>query len=150
LGAVEANWGWRGHTVVQERDVLWVASEGLHGFGTRWKNHPLWEQAADRVFILDEPVDLIRSDDVNWLLKEYADERPGLVVYDVIYGMGMADDNGVRDVVPLIGALKRISATWGAATVAIGHPGVAGVRRLRGSSAWSQLAPSSGTSRTAG
>jgi hypothetical protein len=77
---------------------------------------------------------------VDWLLKEYAGEWPGLVIFDVIYGMGMADDNGVRDVVPVITALKRISAAWGAATVAVGHPGLAGERRLRGSSAWSQLA----------
>jgi hypothetical protein len=138
--SVASGTAWRGYLVPQPRNVLWVASEGLHDFAMRWEAHPLWQYAADRVFVLDEPVDLVRGDDVDWLLKEYAAERPGLVVFDVIYGMGMADDNGVKDVVPVISSLKRISAEWGAATLAIGHPPLSGERRLRGSSMWRQLA----------
>ena len=85
-------------------------------------------------------MNLTSRDDVAWLLREYDAERPGLVVFDVIYGMGMADDSGVKDVGPVIGALKRIAAAWHAATLAIGHPGHNGARRFRGSSMWQQLA----------
>jgi hypothetical protein len=133
--------GWRGHGVTRPRYVLVVVSEGTHDFVERWTTQsPLWEQAQKGVFILDEPVNLVRGDDVDWLLKEYADEQPGLVVFDVIYGMGMADDNGVKDVLPVLASMKRISAAWQAATLALGHPGHNGGRRFRGSSSWRQLA----------
>jgi hypothetical protein len=131
---------WRGHAVAQPRYVLVVLSEGTHDFAERWMTQPLWQAAQNGIFILDEPVNLVHGDDVDWLLKEYAAERPGLVVFDVIYGMGMADDNGVKDVLPVLASLKRISAEWGAATLALGHPGHNGDRRFRGSSSWRQLA----------
>jgi AAA domain len=131
---------WGGYTVSERRKVLVVLSEGTHDFAERWATQPLWNHAAEWIYILDEPVDLVHGDDVDWLLKEYADERPGLVVFDVIYGMGMRDDNGVKDVLPVLSSLKRISAEWGAATLALGHPGHNGDRRFRGSSSWRQLA----------
>ena len=65
----------------------------------------------------------------------------GLVVFDVIYGMGMADDMGIADALPVINALKRISMETGAGTLAIGHSGHGeDSRRFRGTSAWRQLA----------
>jgi len=143
---------WRGHLPPEVRNVLWVASEGLHDFRERWAGQPGWghakdcaaackaKHAADRVYVLDQPVNLVLGGDVDWLLKEYAAERPGLVVLDVIYGMGLTDENGMKDVAPVLSALKRISAEWGCATLALGHPGHNGERRFRGSSMWKQLA----------
>jgi hypothetical protein len=131
---------WRGHAVTQRRPTLIVFSEGTHDFAERWASQPLWEQAADWIYVLDEPVDLVHKEDVDWLFKLFSSARPGLVVFDVIYGMGMADDNGVKDVLPVLSSLKRISAEWGAATLALGHPGHNGDRRFRGSSSWRQLA----------
>lgn len=138
--AVARGESWWKHEVPAARRVLWVASEGLHDLAERWQSQPGWEETAEHVLVLDEPVDLVRGNDADWLLKEYAEEKPGLVVFDVVYGMGLPDDNGTKDVVPLIGALKRISAEWEAATLAVGHPGHNGERRFRGSSAWRQLA----------
>jgi Bifunctional DNA primase/polymerase, N-terminal/AAA domain len=154
--AVATKESWWDHAVPERRDVLWVASEGLHDFRERWMEQPGWEKAADRIYVLEEPVDLVHGDDADWLLREYTPDPaavtaakkaggpiprpPGLVIFDVIYGMGLPDDNGTKDVVPLITALKRISAAWGAATLAVGHPGHNGERRFRGSSAWRQLA----------
>jgi hypothetical protein len=137
---VAAGIAWRGHRVPGARGVLWVASEGTHDFADRWQTRPLWEQAADRIFVLDEPVNLLSETDVTDLLAEYAQDDIGLVVFDVIYGMGMADDNGVKEVTPVIHTLKRISREWGAATLALGHNGHNGERRFRGSSMWRQLA----------
>lgn len=138
--AVATGTEWREHAVAERRPVLWIASEGLHDFSERFGAHPAWEAAARNVYVMDEPVDLVRGDDVDWLLKEYAAERPGLVVFDLIYGMGMADDQGTRDVFPVINSLKRISKEWGAATLALGHPGHDNTaRRFRGSSGWRQL-----------
>lgn len=140
---VAAQKPWRGHWVPAQRDVLLIFSEGTHDFSERYETHPLWHEAADHVWVLDVPVDLVHGEDTDWLLKEYADERPGLVVFDVIYGMGMGDDTGTKDVFPVLGAMKKISAEWDAATLAIGHPPhshTTGTRRMRGSSAWRNLA----------
>lgn len=137
---VAAGVPWLGHNVRRPRKVLWIASEGTHDFAERWESQPLWGRAADNIYILGEPINLTSSGDVEWLLEEYADEQPGMVAFDVIYGMGLPDDNGTKDVVPLIGNMKKISAAWGGATVALGHPGLNGARRFRGSSAWRQLA----------
>lgn len=132
---------WLGHTVTEPRHVLWIASEGMNDFALRWSTQPLWAKAEDGIFILDDPVNLVRGDDVDWLLDEYAAEVPGLVVFDVVYGMGMADDMGTKDVFPVINAMKRISREWGAATLALGHTGHNGdARRFRGTSSWRQLA----------
>jgi len=137
--AVATGTPWQGHRVSEARNVLWVASEGLHDFAERFTSQPAWTDAKNQIFVLDVPVDLVHGNDVEWLLDEYKVERPGLVVFDVIYGMGMADDNGSRDVFPVIKAMKKISEAWGAATLALGHPPHGDARRMRGSSAWRQL-----------
>lgn len=137
---VAAGVAWRGYAVPAARNVLFVYSEGTYDFAERFTEQPLWNLAADRVFVLDEPVALTSAEDVAWLLREYDAERPGLVVFDVVYGMGMADDSGTKDVIPVMSALKRIAAQWGGATLALGHPGHNGDRRFRGSSMWRQLA----------
>lgn len=137
---VAAGEAWRGFRTVEPRNVLWVASEGLHDFADRWTSQPLWDRAKDRVYVLEEPVNLLSDQDVTSLLDEYAEERPGLIVFDLVYGMGMRDDNGTKDVVPVINAMKKISAALGCATLAMGHNGLNGERRFRGSSAWRQQA----------
>ena len=129
---------WMGYEVPDARKVLWIASEGLNDFTDRWTSQPLWDAAQDSVFILGEPINLVSGDDTDWLLKEYGDERPGLVVFDLIYGMGMADDNGMKDALPVLTNLKKISREWGAATLPLGHSGHNGDRRFRGTSAWRQ------------
>lgn len=138
--AVASGMPWEGHPVPEARNVLYVASEGTHDFVERWASRPLWEAAADRIFVLDEPVNLVSASDTDWLIEEYGPERPGLIIFDVIYGMGLPDDNGTKDVGPLINSLKRVSKTFGGATLALGHPGHGGSRRFRGWSGWQQLA----------
>lgn len=123
------------------RNVLWVASEGMHDFDERWEAHPLWSaDVAARLFVLDEPVSITYESEVDWLLNEYADVRPAVVVFDLIYDMGMQDDNGFKDVGPVFTGLKRISAEWTAATLALGHNGHNRERRFRGSASWRQRA----------
>jgi len=131
---------WRGFQVPKPRNVLYVATEGLHDIADRWTTQPLWEDAKERVFILDEPINLLVDSEQEWLFTEYEAEKPGLIVFDLIYGMGITDDNGVKDILPVINAMKRISARWGCATLAIGHNGHNQERRFRGSSMWRQLA----------
>lgn len=121
------------------RTVLWVASEGMDDVGVRWASHPDWEQVADRVYMLD-PVNLVGDADVDWLVGEYAAERPALVVFDLVYDMGMRDDDGFKDVGPVIRSCKRLREELGCGTLLIGHSGHGGERRFRGSSSWRQRA----------
>lgn len=140
--ALATGTAWRGHAVSLARPVLWIASEGTHDLDERWGTHPLWDAALDdRVRLLDMPVNLTVRAEVDWLMDAAADLRPGLVVFDVIYGMGLADDNTSKDASPVIAAMKRISAEWDCATLALGHPGHnSSERRMRGTSMWRQLA----------
>lgn len=131
---------WRGHPVSEIRNVLWIGPDGMGDFADRWATHALWsEKAASRIYCLDEAVTLLSKTDVDWLLDEYADERPGVIVLDTVYD-AMADDNGVKDVGPVIAAGNRIAKAWDAAVVFIGHSGHNGERRFRGSSMWRQRA----------
>jgi hypothetical protein len=136
---VAAGEDWRGYAVPERRTAVFAASEGLSDFSDRWETHPLWPAARDRVLIQDVPVNLTSADDVDRFLRFYDADRPGLACFDVIYGMGMTDDTGSKDVGPVIAAMKRISAAWGCATLAVGHPGHNAERRFRGSSMWRQL-----------
>lgn len=129
---------WRGYRV-QQRAGLWVASEGMHDFSPRFTGHPLWDRAKERLYVVPDPVNLADAEDVRWLLEEHREERPGIVVFDVVNEMGLEDDNSARDVKKIIAVMKKIAAQWHAAVVAVGHPGLNGQRRFRGSSAWRQL-----------
>lgn len=130
---------WRGHRVVEPRNVLYVMDEGMHDFDFRWGSQELWDLAKDSIYVIDAPVNLLSEEDTGMLIEEYDDLRPGLVIFDTIYGMGMPDDMGVKEVAPVIKAMKRISQKWGACTLAIGHSGHnSSERRFRGSSMWRQ------------
>ena len=93
--AVASGKDWRGFQVPEARNVLYVATEGLHDIADRWTTQPLWEDAKERVFILDEPINLLVDSEQEWLFKEYDEEKPGLIVFDLIYGMGITDEMAI-------------------------------------------------------
>lgn len=131
---------WNGHAPLARKHIVWVASEGLHDFPMRWTTRPSWNAAKDFVHVIPDPVNLVGNSGTEWLLQQVNGLDVGLFVFDVIYGMGMGDDNGVKDALPVINNLKRISAETGAGTVSLGHPPHDGQRRFRGTSMWRQLA----------
>jgi hypothetical protein len=105
----------------------------------RWTTHPLWEAAKARIEVV-EPINLLTGD-LDWVLSEYAAMRPGLVVMDLIYDCGLVDEKDPTAVRDIIAAMWRISAEWGAATLALGHPPLHGdVRRMRWSGVWRERA----------
>lgn len=131
---------WALEVAASGRYVLWVASEGMDDKDARWGQHPAWtDELGDRVFFLD-PVDLCSATEVEWLAREYADVRPALTVLDLVYDMGMSDENGFKDVNPVIGGMKALSRAWSGGVLALGHNGHTGERRFRGSSSWRQRA----------
>jgi AAA domain len=129
---------WRGYEVARVRPVLYVMDEGHHDFADRWSAMPLWEASKDNIYVLGDPVNLLSEADVGDIIDEYADITPGLVIFDTIYGMGMPDDMGVKEVTPVIASLKRLAQSWACSALAIGHSGHNGARRFRGSSMWRQ------------
>jgi len=136
---VASGMDWHGFRVHEPRAVLYVMDEGMHDFTERWAISELWHLACDRIYVVDEPLNLLSRTDVEAFVNEYADVRPGLTIFDTIYGMGMPDDTGVKEVAPVIDAMKRVSAAWNGCTLAIGHAGHdTSARRFRGSSMWRQ------------
>lgn len=122
------------------KTVLWVAGEGMHDVEDRFGSHPGWsDDVAARLLYLD-PINVTSESEVDWLVQEYRQDAIKLVVFDLIYDMGMSDENGFKDVGPVFRGLKRISAEWNAATLALGHNGHNGARRFRGHSSWRQRA----------
>ena len=118
------------------RGVLYALSEGQFDLADRFGAHPLIADAGPRLWFLDAYVNLASPSDVAWLCETYAARAPALVVFDMIYGFGLPDDNGVQGVAPVIGGCKRIAAELGCAVLAVGHPNLTGDRRFRGSSMW--------------
>lgn len=126
------------------RNVLYVASEGMFDFAERWTSQPGYADVRDRIFVLD-PVRITSEIEVDWLLNEYRDERPALVVFDLIYDMGDFDENSAHEVGQVFRGCKRISVEWGGGTLLVGHsknPRDDGSvePRFRGSASWSQRA----------
>jgi hypothetical protein len=118
------------------RNVVYVLSEGQFDLEDRFRAHPLTGAAHERLWFLDGGPNLASASDVTWFCETYAGRKPALVVFDMIYGSGLPDDNGVQGVAPVIAGGKTIASALGCAVLAVGHPGLNGERRFRGSSMW--------------
>ena len=129
-----ANGGtWFGQQV-EQCNVTYVLGEGLFDLDVRFDCISL-----ERIAIFTEPVNLLDMRVVNHFIEQHEGLGTRLVIFDTIYDMGLPDDNGVKDVAPLLSSCKRISANLKAAVVVIGHPGHDDTRkRFRGSSMWRQ------------
>jgi hypothetical protein len=117
--------------------VLYIAAEGVHGFGKRthaWQR--AWGKAIpdDQFIIYPEPVDLMNRAEVTDLVDCVKAERYGFVVVDTLARCIVgADENTSRDMGVAIDSLDRIRRASGT-VLAVHHPGKDG-KTLRGSSA---------------
>lgn len=85
----------------------------------------------------EEPVNLLSPASVDRLISQHQalGRATGLIIFDMIYQMGVADDNNSKDGIPLMAALKRISRELRCAVMPVGHPGHnSTLRRFRGTS----------------
>ena len=118
------------------RNVLYVISEGQFDLEDRFRAHPQIEAASPYLFFLDGGLNLASASDQKWLCETYRARSPALIVLDMIYGFGLPDDNGMQGVAPVINGGKKVAAELSCAVIAVGHPGLSGERRFRGSSMW--------------
>lgn len=127
---------WLCEIAASGRNVVYVLSEGQFDLEDRFRAHPQIQAASPHLFFLDGGLNLASGSDVAWLCEHYRKREPALIVLDMIYGFGLPDDNGVQGVAPVINGGKKIAADLSCAVLAVGHPGLSGERRFRGSSMW--------------
>jgi hypothetical protein len=122
---------WNGYRATAQREVSYVISEGHFDLDQRFIGISM-----DRLFIYRDPVMLNNDAAVDHFLRQHEGTDTGLVIFDIIYHMGVGDDNTMKDVKPVLLAGRRISRALNCAVLVVGHPGHNKSRRFRGSSIW--------------
>jgi hypothetical protein len=128
---------WNVQVAASGRNALYAISEGHHDLADRFAAHPQIGAASGRLHFLTDPLSLTSDADVGWLIDQWS-RRGGLAlaVFDMVYGFGMSDDSGMKDVAPVLGGCRRIALALKCAVVVTGHPPLNGDRRFRGSGMW--------------
>jgi AAA domain len=128
---------WLCEIAAQDRNVLYAMSEGQFDAAERFGAHPQIAAAAPRLgFLTEGGLSLASKADRRWLVDHCGRSQPSLVVFDMVYGFGLPDDDGTKGVAPVLAGAKELAAELGAAVLLTGHPGHNGERRFRGSSMW--------------
>jgi hypothetical protein len=134
LGNAVANGkAWKGHSVPEALGVTYVWGEGLFDLGIRFAGI-----RKDQMLSYPKPVNLLDRNAVSALITEHKEleRRTGLIIFDMIYQMGIEDDNNSKDGIPLMAASKTIARELNCAVLLLGHPGYATGRRFRGTSSF--------------
>lgn len=113
------------------REVTYVISEGHFDLKERFEH-----VKTDNIFIYRKPVKLNNESAVEHFIEQHDGHDTGLVVFDIIYHMGVSDDNTSKDVGPVLKSCRKIADALNAAVVVVGHPGHNTGRRFRGTSIW--------------
>jgi hypothetical protein len=121
---------WNGFTAAP-REVSYVISEGHFDLEERFRGI-----STDDIYIYRQPVMLGNPAAVDHFLDQHEGHDTGLVIFDIIYHMGVNDDNTMKDVKPALQAARRIAYALKCAVLIVGHPGHNGARRFRGTSIW--------------
>ena len=131
LNAVANGTTWQGYRVARPRSVSYVISEGHFDLDQRFAGIQM-----DNIWIFRQPVMLSNETAVDYFLRQHDGTDTGLVVFDIIYHMGVIDDNTMKDVKPVLAAGRRIAQALDCTVLVVGHPGHNTGRRFRGSSIW--------------
>ena len=130
---------WQGQAVKQG-PVLYIAGEGIGGFGKRWK---AWERHHGKVdepdlYLLPTAVNFREPEDIARLVATIEDiEQPfSLVIVDTVArAIAGAEENSSTDMGLFVAACDEIKALTGGALLAVHHAGKSADRGARGSSA---------------
>ena len=130
---------WQGQAVKQG-PVLYIAGEGIGGFGKRWK---AWERHHGKVdepdlYLLPTAVNFREPEDIARLVATIEDiEQPfSLVIVDTVArAIAGAEENSSTDMGLFVAACDEIKALTGGALLAVHHAGKDSSRGARGSTA---------------
>jgi hypothetical protein len=129
LDAVANGTTWRQWRTTTPRPVTYVIGEGRGGIPTRFRG-----VRPDNITVCS-PVALPVEAEVDRFIESQRDSNPGLIVFDMIYHMGVLDEDKSTAMLPLLAAARRISDELGCCVLLVGHPGHNAERRFRGTSA---------------
>lgn len=129
---------WRGYTPAEVRQCTYVVGEGRSGLKRRFSGV---EATNIRVAT---PVNLTSNTEVDRFLElkkaqEEEDGPHGLIIFDMIYQMGVENEDKSSDVMPAVRNAIRIADELKCCVIVLGHPGHNGDRRFRGSSSFRGL-----------
>ena len=130
---------WQGQGVKQG-PVLYIAGEGIGGFGKRWK---AWERHHGKVdepdlYLLPTAVNFREPEDIARLVAtiEDIDQPFSLVIVDTVArAIAGAEENSSTDMGLFVAACDEIKALTGGALLAVHHAGKDANRGARGSTA---------------
>ena len=130
---------WQGQSVRQGA-VLYIAGEGIGGFGKRWK---AWERHHGKVdepdlYLLPTAVNFREPEDIARLVASIEDiDQPfSLVIVDTVArAIAGAEENSSTDMGLFVAACDEIKALTGGALLAVHHAGKDSSRGARGSTA---------------
>lgn len=129
---------WRGRKVTQG-SVAFVVGEGGSGFGQRvkaWRQYHGYDGPLP-LYVVEEPVNFREQADPDAVIAALLElpEPPVMVVIDTLaWVMAGGDENTVRDMMPVMTAVRKIAEATGA-TVLIVHHTTKDGETYRGSSA---------------
>lgn len=116
--------------------VMYVATEGLHGFGVRWeawKAHNQPDYYPDLFFYMEE-LQVLNRDELNLFIAANKDEKPALVIIDTFARSAVGvEENSSRDMGLYLAATDRIRDELDCAVLIVHHTNKSG--GIRGSSA---------------
>ena len=130
---------WQGQGV-KKGPVLYIAGEGIGGFGKRWK---AWERHHGKVdepdlYLLPTAVNFREPEDIARLVAtiEDIDQPFSLVIVDTVArAIAGAEENSSTDMGLFVAACDEIKALTGGALLAVHHAGKDSSRGARGSTA---------------
>lgn len=131
---------WHGFAT-QQRKVLYVVAEGLHGFGARalaWQQHRVNGADTDQFHVLPVPVNFMDPANVDLLIEKIQQylNGVGLVVIDTVArNFGPGDENSTKDMNAYVAGSTRLMAC-GCHVMHVHHSGKDETKDERGSSAF--------------
>ena len=130
---------WQGQEV-KPGPVLYIAGEGIGGFGKRWKaweNHHGVKDEPD-LYLLPTAVNFREPEDIARLVATIEDigQKFSLVIVDTVArAIAGAEENSSTDMGLFVAACDEIKALTGGALLAVHHAGKDANRGARGSTA---------------
>lgn len=115
--------------------VVYIAAEGLNGYGSRWEAWKLHHRAeTERLYFYRTEVNLTDGQQVDMFIEDISEYGPTMVIIDTVARcMPGLDENSTRDMGMFISQVDRIRNLLGCGILLVHHTGKDG--KMRGSSA---------------